>query len=656
MATIKGRKGDRPSIEVLGLHGSFKVPNQHIQVKYVSTFAGKREPQSGNAQLLSELKPMRERIDADELNDLGALLQRDLNDARVAKELVPYLLGRNREVSFFPAILAVLIPRGFIQGKESEYPVPKVDGDTVSFGEHWEYEKFRLEGGESSPFGKLKIYNQSTDVLVLDGQHRSSAFRFVAGDLEQDEEDIYSAFYGERDINDDFKADLPVTIIWFENSGTVDPKLVSRRLFVDVNNTAREVSKSRNILLDDRVAPALLTRFLFSRIASDKPYRPDKLSLLHAAFDIDSELTNDVGHSISLTNPEYVFDFMSWMFFGSTYFDSEDSYQIHRSDKRSRTYVYVFGEEFSNGFNDKELKIIREEDDPKVVIKDTSKIDNFETDFNARVGSVFEDVFNKFTLFSSHFAAAENTQERFSENATEGEYKIWSQVFTGGEGLYYTFMHESSSTQSVERYRKQIEKIEEHFKNNRAKMFNADRKKVDQAFISVRTKAFQIGLFMALREFKKQLDYKKYSECVDLFITKVNQIGSESWVSIFNKLRPKLVNGTDPKQWPAYQKLVLRIALHNTDNPFYTSENLKYSPEGKILREQLIERLKGWAETEGLIYSQLTKENVEQVELSSWVREEVHETKQLFSDCGISPIDGDYMEVGLTALDQELND
>lgn len=654
MAKVKGTKGERPSIEVLGLHGSFEVPNQNIRVKYVSTFAGKREPQSGHGQLLSELKPMRERIEADELNDLGALLQRDLNDARVARELIPYLLGKNREVSFFPAILAVLIPEGFITGGSEEYPVSDEDGDTISYGKYWSYEKFRLEDDEPSPFGKLTIYNESTDILVLDGQHRSSAFRFVAGDLEQDEKDIYSAFYDDTEADENFIADLPVTIIWFETGSNIDPKLVSRRLFVDVNNTAREVSKSRNILLDDREAPALMTRFLFSRIASESPYQPGSLSLLHGAFDVDTELTNDVGHEISLTNPEYIFDIMSWVFFGSTTFDDEDRYKIYRNDKRSRTYIYVFGEEFDGTFKSNDLKLIREEDDPVVVVSDTDKIDDFETEFNARIGPVFETVFNNFTMFSPHFKAAEETKERFSDDATEGEHRIWKQVFTGGEGLYYTFMYESTDTDSVERYRKQIREIEKYFKEKRAEKFDIEKDIINQAYVSLRTKAFQIGLFMALRKFKDMLDYDKYSDCKDRFVSQLNSLDKSEWAYIFNELRPKLISGTDPKKWPSYQKLILRIVLHDTDNPFYSDQNLKYSPEGKILRDELVGRLKSWAETNGLIYSQLTDEDIDIQERKSWVSKEIEETKGLFSKCGIDPIDGNYMRVGLQELESEL--
>lgn len=654
MSKVKGSSGSRPSIEVLGLKGSFEVPNQNIKVKYVSTFAGKRDPQSGHGQLLSELKPMRERIDADELNDLGALLQRDLNDARVARELVPYLLGQNRDVSFFPAILAVLIPEGFIKGDNKEYPSSDKDGDTVKYGDYWSYESFRLENDEESPFGKLTIYNESTDILVLDGQHRSSAFRFVAGDLDQDEEEIYSAFYDDTEIDEDFIADLPVTIIWFDDGEDVDPKLVSRRLFVDVNNTAREVSKSRNILLDDREVPALLTRFLFSRIASEKPYRPDKLSLLHGAFDVDTELTNSVGHELSITNPEYIFDVMSWMFFGSSTYDSEDRYQIHRNDKRSRTYVYVFGEEFDSGFDDNDLDLIREEDDPVVVIKDTDRIADFETEFNTRVGALFESVFNNFTMLSPHFEAAKETKERFSDNATHGEFKIWNQVFTGGEGLYYTFMNESTDTQSVERYRKQIKEIENYFKKKRAEKFDMSIEEVNQAYTSVRTKAFQIGLFMGLREFKDKLDYEKYSECHDRFVSNLNSLSKSEWVSVFNNIRPNLIKGTDPKKWPAYQKLILRITLRETDNPFYDSQNLKYSPEGKILREELVKRLKSWAESNGLIYSKLTDDDIDIQERKSWVSDETKETKELFQECGIDPIEGNYMEVGLKELSSEI--
>ena len=655
MSQVKGSKSTRTSIDVLGLYGSFEVPKQDITVRYVSTFAGNREPESGHASLLSELKPMRERIDADDLRDLGALLQRDLNDSRVAKELVPYLLGQNREISFFPAILAVLMPQGYLHHKDTNYPSKSKEGQIEKYGEYWSFEHFALADDEPSPFGKLSIYSVKTTVLVLDGQHRASAFRYVAGDVDEIQKDVYAAFYEPIHV-DRFDADLPVTIIWFDGQTDIDPGLVSRRLFVDVNNTAREVSRSRNILLDDREAPALITRFMFSRLAKANPFAADSLSLLHGAFDVESDLMKKgVGHSMSLTNPEYMYDVISWMFLGSTTYDSTDKYNVKRNDARSRTYRDILGQTFDGDINDRDFKQIHEEDDPIIILDDVNKIREFETEFEVKIGPLFEDIFNRFGLLKPHFEAASETRHYCLNDAPKSTESVWKRVFAGGEGLYYTFMYGGRDSSKIKAYQKEIGAIERRFKRIRSEKAGVDEPKANKAYNSIRTKAFQIGLFMALRVFKQQLEYTQYLEAHEHFISELNKLSIEQWIAILTDLKPELLNDADPKKWPAYQKLFLRITLSDSDAPFYDYHTLKYSPEGVIIRERLKDKIKAWSETNGFIWSQLSIDEIDSQELEGWIVDITDDTRKLFLSCGLTPIEGNYMAMGRSEVENQLS-
>ena len=118
---------------------------------------------------------MRERVTASRLTDLRSLLQRDLNDQRVAQDLIPYLQGVNSQIGFFPAILAAIVPKGYLSAATPvAYPRPTEDGPKrICFGDCWFVEYFAA----GKPVGLFKFVKSKADIIVLDGQHRANAFR-----------------------------------------------------------------------------------------------------------------------------------------------------------------------------------------------------------------------------------------------------------------------------------------------------------------------------------------------------------------------------------------------------------------------------------------------------------------------------------------------
>ena len=77
---IQGQAPAITTINLSALFGKFRAAQSTIIVKYASTYVN---PVSGGGHqdLLEELKPVRECVEAKDLLTLGALLQRDLNDA-----------------------------------------------------------------------------------------------------------------------------------------------------------------------------------------------------------------------------------------------------------------------------------------------------------------------------------------------------------------------------------------------------------------------------------------------------------------------------------------------------------------------------------------------------------------------------------------------
>jgi hypothetical protein len=593
---FSGRKIEKKKIELNGQAGQFNIDNKRVKVRYFSTFASGSNESHDSLSLLRELKPMRERVKANQISNLDSLLQRDLNDYRVANELIPYLTNEKSPVAFFPAILAVLIPKGFIQqNEEADYPVAKKTETKSSlkleYGDLWDLETFTL-GDKPSSLGILTIDQEEVDIIVLDGQHRANAFRAVTGTFDTASL-IYSIFYEGVQTIPNFNADLPVTIIWFDNDKPkFDPKIVSRRLFVDVNNNAKKVSQSRTILLDEYEIPSLMTRFFYSYLADKNKFSTSELSMFHADFDLDSDINVSSNNAFAITNPQIIYDIHSWLTLGRT----EQYSALHRYDvsrEAFRNSVLRFGEIFkTTAFSDQMIDSDEESSGWKrVVIKDPYKIELFETAYKQVLAPVLFGIFSNFNFYEKHFEACKIVNEGKMDYFAKS---VWEEVFLGGEGLYYTFKDKNlkqSPLVDFDKYLGAISSLEQKLEEQRAKLFiGIDEKKVTTAFNSANSKAFQIGLFLALDVFRdNQLPIDAYESFVGL----LNDKSAEDWVYILTDIRQKVIKGVDPKKWPAYQNIILR-AIQGDDETYYDNDNFEASPDFRVFRDEIDDSFNSW--------------------------------------------------------------
>src|SRR5437016_2890473 len=108
-------------LRIEGTWGDFRTRSG--QVSYIMTNARLGgEGTDWERRLTSRLRPVREVLGVADM-DFDELLQRDLDDHRVATELVPYLLrGADTGPAFFPPILAVLLPFE-PSGEASSFPL-----------------------------------------------------------------------------------------------------------------------------------------------------------------------------------------------------------------------------------------------------------------------------------------------------------------------------------------------------------------------------------------------------------------------------------------------------------------------------------------------------------------------------------------------------
>lgn len=148
--------------------------------------------------------------------------QRELNKARVTRDMVPYLLNKQAH-PFFSALSLILVP---------------VEGGTLKPGVDFAFKA--IDGHED--VGTLTI-EDSVELFVADGQHRREA--------------IEKAYDEDRSIH---SQDVPVILLPFEGAERV------RQLFADLNLHAKNPGKTIGLAYDYRDPIAVLAKRLMQDI------------------------------------------------------------------------------------------------------------------------------------------------------------------------------------------------------------------------------------------------------------------------------------------------------------------------------------------------------------------------------------------------------
>jgi hypothetical protein len=275
---------------VQGTWGSFSTPAGRVD--YIMTKARLGEDSDDpERQLTKSLVPVREVMEAEDL-DFNQLLQRDLDDHRVAVKLIPYLLKQQSTgPAFFPPIVAVLLP---FRSKRPSHFSPLGEPTMIEDdGAWWRQEQAgssfqvqRLVGADDrlhpASVGKLWWNKTEAQLVVLDGQHRAMALlaveRTMTNGWQTSSGSRFRSFYEhqvkqtlQETSNDTLnlsKVEVPVTVCWFpeETGDHAKPHAAARKLFVDVNKEARPPSESRIILLSDAELSNVLTRRMLSEL------------------------------------------------------------------------------------------------------------------------------------------------------------------------------------------------------------------------------------------------------------------------------------------------------------------------------------------------------------------------------------------------------
>lgn len=309
-----------------GTIGKFQVStcdgsSQGVEVRYLLTHVTLSDKQNaGQAKLLSMLAPVREVFDLSQL-DFDEIMQRDIDDARVSLELIPYLLDTSTSglIKLFPPIVAVALPlkpnsrvpdthyRKLVPGK---YPLEGHEGvfvDQLTAGEPG-FEQFQFQqlyrGDELLAEGsKLNMSSSNCTLAIVDGQHRAMAllalYRNLIGGWSDTRRSPYEEYYKvwpEKEIKKFNLNDLqlPVLICTFPQidktlTKDIDVVRAARRVFLTLNKTAKKVSDSRNKLLNDQDIVAECLRAMLSHIKALGPRDPTGMRIWNVELDQEGD-------------------------------------------------------------------------------------------------------------------------------------------------------------------------------------------------------------------------------------------------------------------------------------------------------------------------------------------------------------------------------
>lgn len=290
------------NVHVQGTVGTFRVTKADneasgIEVKYVLTHVSLSAKQ-GQTQLLDMLAPVREIFDLKQL-DFDEIMQRDIDDARVSLELIPYLLDPSvsGQIKLFPPIVAIALPlqpvsrmpdtlyRKVTQTQAPSEQHKGFDELTITAGEvgaeQFQFRQFVQNGEVMTTDGAmLSLSRDNCALAIVDGQHRAMALlalhRNLTGGWTDAKRSPYERYYKvwpDKEIRtyDLEHLQMPMIICTFpqldaEWQKDMDVIRAARRVFLTLNKTAKKVSDSRNRLLNDQDIVAECLRETLSHV------------------------------------------------------------------------------------------------------------------------------------------------------------------------------------------------------------------------------------------------------------------------------------------------------------------------------------------------------------------------------------------------------
>jgi hypothetical protein len=552
---------------VNGFYGTF-ITNAG-RIDYLETKASLSLGNHSNETRLTKfLLPVREALPAAGM-DFNQLLQRDLDDHRVATELVPYLLNPHTSgPAFFPPVVAAMlpfqnsVPRDLFEGDKLNNTVVDHIGNwrTFGFGRAFRFDALLTDESTDHEFklGRLHWNDELCKLVVLDGQHRAMALLAIHRTLTSSwsgSAEKYKSFY-ESAVNDALSGcseeqkqkicsaiELPVTIIWFpELAGeSSSNQTAARKLFVDVNKNARKPSASRLLLLSDRDLPSIFVRASLNEFRSGSSFPIYAVEYDHPESDEQA-----ISKWSVITNVGNLSGCVRRLLMGPPRYFGMQSKFGGGVDSKSE-----LGDTLRSSLNALDTLPNNEEEDGVAYKRDELNAENFApkrvltltAQYNAGWGRLIEKMFLEITPYAVHARALKQLSDGWA--TADAASRLAKDAIFEGVGVFWTLREGEKHWKDLNSEREQrglapapktdvitaweiLTAKQSEFKKIRSEFYLGSASKEresEAAFEMFKTIACQIGLVLAVRAlWAAQLDraFNKIPAFIDACVLAIN--------------------------------------------------------------------------------------------------------------------------------------
>jgi hypothetical protein len=484
-----------------GRLGQFAVGPWRVGFLLTKARLGERSTDA-ESRLTEQLKPFREVIPAGALS-FGELLQRDLDDHRVAERLIPYVLGGSDTAPVFPPALVMALPFG---GKE---PAAAVDGpvdENVTFERDQIFyrgtqygsalrtgEMLVQEDGDHYELGlgTLEWNPEACKLVVLDGQHRLMALLAIQRTIDETWNDStgseYAPFYVDR-VNHELAArglqptdldgiEMPAMICWFPELLAREHEAIraARNLFVVVNREARPPSEGRTTLLSETELRHIFTREILERLRPDLE-ADHPLPLIAIEYDNPDREKARPDRWNAITNINLLSNIVRRCVFGPKQLLTDMTIELPGGPLGRDSSLFMRRQlDVEELYADIELSGSLEATD----ITNEEFPDNYQPlsdRFWSRVGQATVEVLGRLSPYAAHHSALEHLRKKWMADRNS----LWYRALFEGSGLYWSMKKTDESWRRLKKRNTDLAKTEvvaawEELDRRRA-LFEAERR------------------------------------------------------------------------------------------------------------------------------------------------------------------------------------
>jgi len=236
---------------------------------------------------------------------------------------------------------------------------------------------------------------------------------------------------------------------------------------------------------------------------------------------------------------------------------------------------------------------------------------------------LYRAIFSTVSIISENFKTSD--QLPYTTPATRD---AWKHMYLGAEGLFYIV--NNSKNQGARDYQLAARSIENEFIFILSEKLQISTSETKQLLKSMQSVAYLVGYLASLNYFTDR--YDSFHEAAN----ETERINEEIDLSIYLKalesLKKDYIKSVDPKTWPSYRNIYLRVAHHFSTNVYQNEETeaLERNLEAFYLKDFLKDYAKEKQVTNVQLKKDIDTESFTLIELDTYenmIEASVHKTR-----------------------------